>query len=97
MNLDFFSLEKRRKGCGCGCVCVSLAAPKQGLQRRWEILLRAAQQKDRTKWSLLAKRENLTGHKEEVCQRESGSTCSHKNSLPTEIMESPFGEISEVG
>lgn len=34
MNLDFFSLEKRRKGCGGVCVCVSLAAPKQGLQRR---------------------------------------------------------------
>lgn len=62
-----------------------------------QILLRAAQQKDKMKWSLFAKRETLIGHKEQICQTESGSTHSHRNSLPTEITESPLLEISEVG
>lgn len=52
--------------------------------------------KGREEQSQSAKRGSLIGHKEETHQRQNGSTHTHRNSLPREIMESPFFEVSEV-
>lgn len=59
--------EKKRGGC---------AAAKWATEKMRQILFRAAQ--DKTKWLLFAKREILIGHKEEVCQSESGSALSQE-------------------